>query len=232
MVSLVGLFVFTLGAAAADDDYKGDRKTSVSDKTRNSVEGEGFSLTTKDATPSGVQIRPLGELELAIQEYLMYFSAFRDAQQSTNVGERAKAPQLLRSYRISYAKALKMMRDDKLIHPMIPQNPLKLYMDTAKDAILGDPKARRRVYKEVREAVKQALKDGKSADEIVSIIKDMIAKANTKWEEGSNDGSKPKTPGDGPPKNPGSSGSTPPSPPPGPTQPPYPAPTPGPTSTL
>lgn len=185
-VFLVGLFVFTLGAVSADDDdYKKDRKTSVSDNTMNSVQSEGFSLVSKDSTPAGVQARPLGELELAIQEYLMYFSAYRDAQQSTNASERSKAPQLLRSYRTAYAKALKMMRDDKLIHPMIPQNPLKFYMDTAKDAILGDPKARRRVYKEIREAIKKALKDGKSADDIIALIKAKIEAANLNWQQSS-----------------------------------------------
>ena len=182
-VALAGLFVLSLSPVSAGDDYKSDRKTTVSDSTVNSVEGEGFSLSTKDATPSGVQARPLGELELAIQEYLMYFDAYREAQQSTNPDERGRAPQLLRAYRIAYARALKMMRDDKLIHPMIPQNPLKLYMEKAKDAILGDPKERRRIYKEIRKAIKEALKAGKSADEIVTIIKDMIAKANSKWEE-------------------------------------------------
>lgn len=181
---LAGLFVFTLSPASAEEDYKSDRKMTVTDSTANSVAGEGFNLNNKDVTPPGTPERPLGELELAIQEYLMYFDAYRESQQSTDPGEHAKAPQLLRAYRNAYAKALKMMRDDKLIHPMIPQNPLKLYMEKAKDAILGEPKARRRVYKEIRKATKEALKAGKSADEIVSIIKDMIAKANDDWEQG------------------------------------------------
>lgn len=179
---MVGLFVVSLGPVSAAQDFKNDRKKDVSPDTLNRLSAEGFDLNNKKSVPAGVQTRPLGELELAIQEYLMYFSAYRDAQQSVNPDERAKAPELLKSYRIAYAKALKMMRDDKLIHPMIPQNPLKFYMEKAKDAILGDPKARRRVYKEVRESVKKALKEGKSVDEIITIIKTKIEKANSDWQ--------------------------------------------------
>lgn len=212
---LAGLLVLCLSPVSANDDSPRDRQTVVSGNTVNSVEGEGFDLNNKDIIPSGTQARPLGELELAIQEYLMYFNAYREAQQSTNPAEHEKSPQLLRAYRVAYAKALKMMRDDKLIHPMIPQNPLKLYMEKAKDAILGDPKARRRIYKEIRKAIKAALKDGKSADEIVSIIKEMIATANANWERGRQAGDNSNQDSDdGPSQNVVNSGPTPPNPPP------------------
>lgn len=188
---MVGLFVFTLGAVSADDDYKSDRKMKVMDSTKDSVQSEGFSLTSKDSAPAGVKARPLGELELAIQEYLLYFDAYRQAQQSTVPAERAKAPQLLRTYRIAYAKALKMMRDDKLIHPMIPQNPLKFYMETAESALLGDPKKRKRFYDEIKKATKDALKKGKSAEEIVTIIKAKIDIVNLNWQLSSSSSSSP-----------------------------------------
>lgn len=211
-VFLVGLFVFTLGPVAADDDYKDDRKRNVTSDTMNSVSNEGFSLTNKDAPPVGVQARPILELELAIQEYLMYFEAYREARQSSDRAERAKIPQLLRAYRTAYAKALKTLRDDKLVHPMIPQDPLKFYMDKAPGAISGDPKLRRRIYKEIRKAIKDALKDGKSADEIIAIIKEKIAQANANVGRGNDGGS---TPGDGskPPQNPPPGNPPPPNPP-------------------
>ncbi|HOT26964.1 MAG TPA: hypothetical protein PLU72_02170 [Candidatus Ozemobacteraceae bacterium] len=190
-VFLAGLFVFTLGAASAEDEYKTDRRTKVSDSTISSVQSEGFSLTSKDAAPTGAKARPLGELELAIQEYLLYFDAYRQAQQSTVPAERAKASQLLRTYRNAYAKALKMLRDDKLIHPMIPQNPLKLYMETAESALLGDPKKRKRFYDEVKKAAKDALKHGKNADEIVAIIKNKIEILNQNWQQSSSSSSSP-----------------------------------------
>jgi len=176
ILAVICVLSWSLPAALAEvSDTASNRPKEVSANTLSSVAAEGFNINDKAAVPSGVNIRSSLELEIAIQEYLMTFDAYREARQSTAPEARAKLPKLLKAYREAYAKAIKMMRDDKLIHPMIPQNPLKVYKEEYKAKHGEYPPLDKRDYKELRKAIKNAIKEGKSTDEILIMIRNRVA---------------------------------------------------------
>ncbi|HNW35726.1 MAG TPA: hypothetical protein PKM25_12385 [Candidatus Ozemobacteraceae bacterium] len=167
-----GAFAFAGCSAWAKGNT--ERRKEITPAVSESVKAEGFDIANKDAPPEGVKVRPLLDLELAINEYLVSFEAYREARQSTDLETRAKLPKLLKAYREAYSKAMKMMRDDKLTHPMIPSDPRKLYAAEYKKKNLKDADFKKGEYKAIKAAVKAAVKDGKSPEEIRALIKSML----------------------------------------------------------